>query len=70
MKLETTLSQSREIFVEVGDMTASTYTWGNHEGCSLLVHGKGPELPIRMAGSFRWEELDAILVALAAARSA
>ncbi|MBU0703775.1 MAG: hypothetical protein KKC18_07895 [Chloroflexi bacterium] len=70
MKLETVKTSSMETYVDAGDMTVTVYTWGNLEGASLLVHGKGPELPLRMAGAFRWEELDAILVAIAAARSA
>ena len=70
MKLETFTMPSKEIFLDVGHMTVTINTWANHEGASIMVHGKGPELPLRMAGAFRWEELDAIMVALAAARSA
>lgn len=70
MKLETLKAQSTEIYLEAGDLSVTVNTWANHEGASIMVHGKGPELPLRMAGAFRWEELDAILVALAAARSA
>lgn len=50
-------------------MSVTINTWANHEGASIMVHGKGPELPLRMAGAFRWEELDAIMVALTAARA-
>lgn len=70
MKLETIKSQSQEIFVEAGNMSVTVNTWSNGEGASMMVHGQGPELPLRMAGSFRWEEIDAIIVALAAARAA
>lgn len=70
MKLETMKADSNEIFLDAGDMSVTINTWANHEGASIMVHGKGPELPLRMAGAFRWEELDAILVALAAARAA
>lgn len=69
MKLETLKADSKEIFLDAGDISVTVHTWANHEGASLMVHGKGPELPLRMAGAFRWGELDAILVALAAARS-
>ena len=70
MKLETFKSNSKEIFLDAGDMTVTMNTWSNHEGASIMVHGKGPELPLRMAGAFRWEELDAIMVAIAASRAA
>lgn len=70
MKLETMKADSKEIFLEAGSVTVTINTWSNHEGANLMVHGAGPELPLRMAGAFRWEELDAISVALAAARAA
>lgn len=70
MKLETLTSPSKEVFLDAGDLTVTVNTWSNMEGASLMVHGKGPDLPLRMAGAFRWEEMDAILVALAAARAA
>ena len=70
VKLETLKSESTEIFLEAGEIMVTVHTWGNLEGASIMVHGSGPELPLRMAGAFRWEEIDAILVALAAARSA
>ena len=70
MKLETFKTDSKEIFLDAGKITVTVNTWSNCEGASIMVHGSGPELPLRMAGAFRWEELDAILVALAAARSA
>jgi hypothetical protein len=70
MKLETIKSDSKEIFLDAGNMTVTVNVWSNCEGASIMVHGRGPELPIRMAGAFLWDELDAILVALAAARAA
>lgn len=70
MKLETFKAPSTEVFLDAGKMTVTVNVWSNGEGASLMVHGAGPELPLRMAGAFRWEELDAILVALAAARAA
>jgi len=69
MKLDTIKADCKEVFLEGYGVTVTVHTWGNYEGCSLMVHGKGPELPLRMAGAFRWEEIDAILVALTAARS-
>ena len=69
MKLETFTSQSKETYLDAGNISVTVNTWANLEGASIMVHGKRPELPMRMAGSFRWEELDAIIVALAAARA-
>ena len=69
MKLETVVTQCKEVYLTGGDISVTVNTWSNCEGLSLMVHGKGPELPLRMAGSFRWEEIDAILVALTAARA-
>ncbi len=69
MKLETFTSQSKETYLEAKSVIVTVNTWANLEGASIMVHGKGPELPMRMAGSFLWEELDAIIVALAAARA-
>lgn len=69
MKLETFKAPSTEVFLDAGKMTVTVNVWSNGEGASLMVHGAGPELPLRMAGAFRWEEIDAILVALAAARA-
>jgi len=70
MKMSTFTFDCKEIFVEADEVTVTVNTWANCEGLSLMVHGKGPALPLRMAGAFKWEELDAILVALTAARAA
>lgn len=69
MKLETIKSDCKEIYLDAGHISVTVNTWANNEGASIMVHGNTPELHLRMAGAFRWEELDAILVALAAARS-
>lgn len=69
MKLETFTTTATETLLEFDGGTVTVNQWANHEGASLMVHGKGPELPLRMAGAFRWEEIDAIIVALTAARA-
>ena len=69
MNLSTAVTDSKEVFVDAGRFTVTVNTWGNLEGCSLMVHGNGENIPLRMAGAFRWEEIDAIIVALAAARA-
>lgn len=65
--IRVTTTPSKEIYIETPTLTVSIYPWGNYEGASLLVHGVGPGLPIRMSGSFTWEELQAIQAALAVA---
>ena len=55
MKLETFKSACHEIYLDTGKMSATVNTWSNLEGASLMVHGSGPELPMRMAGAFRWD---------------
>ncbi len=70
MKLSSVKTTTKEIFLEGPDITVSVYPWGNSEGCSFLVHGSGKEMPLRLAASLRWEELDTLLAALTVARSA
>jgi hypothetical protein len=70
MKIETLSSTSKEIYIDAGKMTVTVNVWSNLEGASIMVHGSGAELPLRMAGAFRWEEIDVILAALSVARSA
>lgn len=69
MKLETFKSPTTETFLEFPNGTVTVNRWANCEGASLMVHGKGPESPLRMAGAFTWDEIDAIIVALTAARA-
>lgn len=70
MNLDVTTNKTKETFVEGDGVTITVNTWANYEGCNLMVHGPGPTLPLRMAGAFRWEEIDALQVALSAARAA
>lgn len=70
MQLDCIKTQTKEIFLEGPDITVSVYAWGNMEGCSFMVHGNGKEMPMRLAASLRWEELDTLLAALTLARSA
>ena len=67
MKLEITKSSSTETYVEHGNLSVTLHTWGNMEGANLMVHGENNAM--RMAGSFRWEELDAVCLAITAARA-
>ena len=65
MKLETFKSQTTEVFIEFDGGTVTVNPWSNCEGASIMVNGK--DLSLRMAGAFRWEEIDAVIVALTAA---
>jgi hypothetical protein len=67
MKLETFKSPTNEVFLEFDGGSVTVNPWSNCEGVSIMVHGK--DLSLRMAGAFRWEEIDAIIVALTAARA-
>lgn len=69
VRIESMRTQVSEVFMEGGGINVSVYTWGNLEGCSFIVHGDGGQMPLRLAGSFRWEELDLFLAALTVARS-
>jgi hypothetical protein len=68
MKLEAFKSQTTEVFVDGHGVTVTANPWANHEGLSYMVHGK--DAAIKTAASLRWEELDVLMVALTAARSA
>lgn len=70
MKLETFKTDTKETFVTGNGITVTVYQWGNLEGCSFMMHQDGESMPLRCAASLRWEELDTLLVALTAARSA
>jgi len=69
MKLETFKSPTKETYVTGNGITVTVYDWANLEGCSFMIHQDGESMPLRCAASLRWEELDTLLVALAAARS-
>jgi len=69
MEMSTFKNDSKEVFVEGDGVSVTVNTWSNTEGCNLMVHSDSKCLQLRMAGSFRWEEIDAVLVALTAARS-
>ena len=68
MKLETFRSPTTEIFLEADGISVTANPWANGEGINFMLHGK--DAAIRVAGSLRWEELDALLITLTAARGA
>ena len=68
MKLQELKSNTKETFVAGENVTVVINSWGNHEGCNIMVNGED-DLSVRMAGALRWEDVDALIVALSAARS-
>lgn len=67
MKLETITSQTSEVFLEGKNFSITVNQWANCEGCNLMIHAN--DLALRMAGALRWEEVDGLIAALAAARA-
>ena len=67
MKLETEAREVKEIYMDHGDFNVTVTTWSNHEGASMMVHGK--DLQLRFAGAFRWDEIDVMIAALSTARA-
>lgn len=70
MQLSTFSATTKEVFIDAETVNITATQWSNLDGCSLMVHGNGEGLPLRMAGAFRWDEIDAIIAALAAIRAA
>lgn len=66
-KNEINESTCTEIYVDGDTINVTIYKWANGAGASIMVHGVGAALPVRMTGSFLWEELDVIALALSAA---
>ena len=69
MKVESFTSPTREVFVETegSTFTVTAIPWANGEGLNVMLHGN--DLTIRGCFSLRWEELDALSIALQVARS-
>ncbi len=67
MKIETTKSDTTEVFTEGHGISVTATQWANCEGVNVMVHGGN--LAVRTSFSLRWEELDVLMVALTAIRS-
>lgn len=68
MKMEHYISKVSEIFVGSAGHAVTVTTWSNGEGVNVMVHGK--DLSTILAGSMRWEVVDALVAALSLARAA
>ena len=66
MNLEKIKTSTSETFVQHVGVSITITGWGNMEGANIMVNGK--DLTNRMCGSMSWEEIDALIVALAASR--
>ena len=69
MKMETFRQQVGNVYVEGEKSVVDATVWHSLEGCNLMVTSK-PECAVKLAASLTWEEVDMLLVALNAARSA
>lgn len=67
MKVEAMKTATTEVFVQQDDTSFTVTQWSNFEGANVMITGN--DLYVRMACAMRWEEIDALIVALAAARS-
>lgn len=69
MNIATFKNNTTEIFVNGNGVSATVNPWHNCEGANITIVDEST-LALRMAGAFRWEELDVICVAITAARTA
>lgn len=67
MRLVTAINPTTEVYVEHRDISVMVNPWHNAEGVNLILTGK--HLATRLAGTLTWEEVDALILALSAARS-
>lgn len=69
MKIEFFTTPPKEVFVEADNknFSVTAMPWANGEGINVMLHGK--DLSIRDSFSLRWEELDALSIALQLARA-
>lgn len=67
MKIETIKTPTTEVYLEAEGFSVTVTNWANCEGANVICTGK--ELALRAALSMRWEELDLLMAAIAAARA-
>ena len=69
MKVESFTSPTKEVFVETDNhsFSVTAIPWANGEGLNVMLHGEN--LVLRGSFSLRWEDLDALQIALTAARA-
>lgn len=68
MKIESMKRPTTEVYVQCDDSAFVVTAWANCEGANVMMTNN--DLSVRLACAMRWEEIDALIVALAAARSA
>ena len=69
VQLSVTTFTTKETYCEGNGVSVTVTQWSNLAGVNLFIHGEGKHLPLVMAGSLRWEEVDILIAALAAARA-
>lgn len=67
MNIETTKSDTTEVFTEGHNITVTATRWANCEGVNVMVLSS--DGTYRSSFVLRWEELDVLMVALTAIRS-
>jgi hypothetical protein len=68
LELKTMTNKVSEVIVKNDNIEVVVNDWSNLEGCSFIVMGK-EKTNIKLAGCMRWEDVDALLVALTIAKS-
>lgn len=65
-KLEIISTDTVEVFVSDGGVSATATAWGNHEGVDITVQ-EGRTVLLR--GSLKWEEVSLLELAIARAKA-
>lgn len=66
IKLESIRTATTEIFVETPQGSITVSHWSNCEGVNLIMVNQ--DLSPRFCAALTWEDIDALMVALAASR--
>lgn len=66
ISLECIKTETTEVFIATPDASITATRWANCEGVNIIMANK--DLTHRFSASLRWEEMDALMVAMSAAR--
>ncbi len=69
MKMEAFKQSVTTIYLEGEKVAVDVTNWQSLEGCNLMMTSK-PDGALRLAASLTWEDVDMLMVALSASRSA
>ncbi len=68
LELKTMTNKVNEVIIKNNNIEVIVNDWSNLEGCSFMVLEK-ETTNVKLAGCMRWEDVDALLVALTIAKS-